>query len=118
AGRVRGGGAQTHEGRGHVLRRIVRRAVQHGLRIGMQSPFLAGLADTVIAQRGDAYPELAEHREQIHRALSAEEERFGETLERGMKLFDEAAASGAVSADDAFTLQATYGFPIELTTEL
>jgi len=108
----------SNEGRGYVLRRVVRRAVQHGLRIGMESPFLAGLADTVIEQMADAYPELREHRAHIHRVLSAEEERFGETLERGMKLFDEAAASGAISADDAFTLQATYGFPIELTTEL
>jgi alanyl-tRNA synthetase len=108
----------SNEGRGYVLRRIIRRAVQHGLRIGMRAPFLAGLADTVIEQMGDAYPELAEHRDQIHRILGAEEERFGETLERGMKLFEEAAARGAISGDDAFTLQATYGFPIELTVEL
>ncbi len=108
----------SNEGRGYVLRRIIRRAVQHGLRIGMRAPFLAGLADTVIEQMGDAYAELAEHRDQIHRILSAEEERFGETLERGMKLFEEAAARGAISGEDAFTLQATYGFPIELTVEL
>ncbi len=108
----------SNEGRGYVLRRIIRRAVQHGLRIGMRAPFLAGLADTVIEQMHDAYPELAEHRDQIHRILGAEEERFGETLERGMKLFEEAAARGAISGDDAFTLQATYGFPIELTVEL
>ncbi len=108
----------SNEGRGYVLRRIIRRAVQHGLRIGLQAPFLAGLADTVIDQMDDAYPELGEHREQIHRILGAEEERFGETLERGMKLFEEAAAGDAISGDDAFTLQATYGFPIELTVEL
>ena len=108
----------SNEGRGYVLRRIIRRAVQHGLRIGLEAPFLAGLADTVIEQMHDAYPELAEHRDQIHRILGAEEERFGETLERGMKLFDEAAARGAISGEDAFTLQATYGFPIELTVEL
>jgi alanyl-tRNA synthetase len=108
----------SNEGRGYVLRRIVRRAVQHGLRIGMKSPFLPGLAQTVIGQMGEAYPELVEHRDQITRVLAAEEERFAETLERGMKLFDEAAAGGAVSGDDAFTLQATYGFPIELTLEL
>jgi alanyl-tRNA synthetase len=108
----------SNEGRGYVLRRIIRRAVQHGLRIGMRAPFLAGLADTVIEQMHDAYPELAEHRGQIHRILGAEEDRFGMTLERGMKLFEEAAARGAISGDDAFTLQATYGFPIELTVEL
>jgi alanyl-tRNA synthetase len=108
----------SNEGRGYVLRRIIRRAVQHGLRIGLQAPFLSGLADTVIEQMADAYPELGEHRDQIHRILGAEEERFGETLERGMKLFDQAAGRGAISGEDAFTLQATYGFPIELTVEL
>ena len=108
----------SNEGRGYVLRRIIRRAAQHGLRIGMQPPFLAGLSDAVIEQMGDAYPELVEHRREIHDVLSAEEERFGETLERGMKIFEEAAARGKITGDDAFTLQATYGFPIELTQEL
>jgi alanyl-tRNA synthetase len=108
----------SNEGRGYVLRRIIRRAVQHGLRIGMRGPFLPGLAETVIEQMGEAYPELTEHRDQITRLLGAEEERFSETLERGMKLFEEAAARDAISAEDAFTLQATYGFPIELTVEL
>src|SRR5262249_32273913 len=103
----------SNEGRGYVLRRIVRRPGQHRPRIGREWPFLPGLADTVIEEMGTAYPELAAHRDQIHRALAAEEERFGETLERGMKLFEDAAAGGAVSAEDAFTLQATYGFPIE-----
>jgi alanyl-tRNA synthetase len=108
----------SNEGRGYVLRRIIRRAAQHGLRIGMQPPFLAGLSDAVIEQMGKAYPELVEHRREIHDVLSAEEERFGETLERGMKIFEEAAAHGEITGDDAFTLQATYGFPIELTQEL
>jgi alanyl-tRNA synthetase len=108
----------SNEGRGYVLRRIIRRAVQHGLRIGVQSPFLAGLADTVIEQMGDAYPELVQHRDQAHRVLTAEEERFAETLERGMRLFEEAAARGEITGQDAFALQATYGFPIELTREL
>jgi len=108
----------SNEGRGYVLRRVIRRAVQHGLRIGMQSPFLPGLADTVIEQMGDAYPELVEHAGEIRQILAAEEERFAETLERGMKLFEEAAARGEITGDDAFALQATYGFPIELTQEL
>src|SRR5437868_13873447 len=70
-------------------------------------------------QEGDAYPELGEQREQIHQVLSAEEERFAETLERGMKVFEEAASRGGdISGDDAFKLAATYGFPIELTVEL
>ena len=108
----------ANEGRGYVLRRIIRRAVQHGMRIGMNDAFVAGLADVVIDQMGDAYPELVEHRTQIQQVLAAEEERFGETLERGMMLFEEAAARGKITGDDAFTLQATYGFPIELTQEL
>ena len=84
----------SNEGRGYVLRRIIRRAAQHGLRIGMEAPFLPGLADTVIEQMGEAYPELVEHQREIRAVLAAEEERFGETLERGMKVFDEAAARG------------------------
>jgi alanyl-tRNA synthetase len=113
------GVAPLNEGRGYVLRRIIRRAAQHGLRIGMEAPFLGELSDAVIEQMGDAYPELVEHREQIHQVLSAEEERFAETLERGMKVFEEAASrAGDISGEDAFMLQATYGFPIELTIEL
>jgi alanyl-tRNA synthetase len=105
-------------GRGYVLRRIIRRAAQHGLRIGMKPPFLPALADVVIEQMGPAYPELLEHQEEIQRTLAAEEERFGETLERGMAKFEEAAAKGEITGEDAFNLQATDGFPIELTEEL
>ncbi len=112
------GVAPSNEGRGYVLRRVIRRAAQHGLRIGMESPFLPGLADVVIEQMGAAYPELIERRDEIHRVLAAEEQRFGETLERGMAIFEESAAKGEITGDDAFTLQATYGFPIELTQEL
>jgi alanyl-tRNA synthetase len=108
----------SNEGRGYVLRRIIRRAVQHGLRIGLESPFLPGLSDAVIEQMGDAYPEVVEQRGQIHEVLAAEEERFSETLARGMKVFDGLAARDAISGDDAFTLATTYGFPIELTQEL
>jgi len=112
------GVAPSNEGRGYVLRRVIRRAAQHGLRIGMEPPFLPGLADVVIEQMGAAYPELVQHRDEILRTLAAEEERFGETLERGMAIFEEAAAKGEITGDDAFDLQATYGFPIELTQEL
>jgi alanyl-tRNA synthetase len=108
----------SNEGRGYVLRRIIRRAAQHGLRIGMKPPFLPSLADVVIEQMGPAYPELVEHRDEIHRALAAEEERFGATLERGMAIFEEAAAKGEITAQDIFELQTTYGFPEELTREL
>jgi alanyl-tRNA synthetase len=112
------GVAPSNEGRGYVSRRVIRRAAQHGLRIGMEPPFLPGLADVVIEQMGAPYPELVEHRDEILRTLAAEEERFGETLERGMAIFEEAAAKGEITGDDAFDLQATYGFPIELTQEL
>jgi alanyl-tRNA synthetase len=108
----------SNEGRGYVLRRIIRRAAQHGLRIGMTPPFLPALADVVIEQMGPAYPELVEHREDIHRALAAEEERFGATLERGMAIFEELAAKGEITAEDLFELKTTYGFPEELTLEL
>jgi alanyl-tRNA synthetase len=115
---VADGVTPSNEGRGYVLRRVIRRAVQHGLRIGMEAPFLAGLADAVIEQMGEAYPELTEHRGEITQVLNAEEERFAETLERGMKIFEEAAAKGEITGDEAFTLQTTFGFPIELTQEL
>jgi alanyl-tRNA synthetase len=112
------GVAPSNEKRGYVLRRIIRRAAQHGLRLGMTPPFLPGLADVVIEQMGHAYPELVEHRNEIHRVLAAEEERFALTLERGMAKFEEAAAEGEIRGEDAFELAATDGFPIELTEEL
>ena len=108
----------SNESRGYILRRIIRRAVQQGSRIGLEAPFLARLAEVVIEQMGDVYPELAEHREAISEALTAEEERFSRTLERGMRLFDDVAERGAISGEDAFRLHDTYGFPLELTREL
>jgi alanyl-tRNA synthetase len=108
----------SNEGRGYVMRRIVRRAVQQAGRIGLETPFLSGLSDIVTEQMGDVYAELREHREQVHRVLAAEEERFAETLARGLRLFQEVAADGAVSGDEAFRLHDTYGFPLELTQEL
>jgi alanyl-tRNA synthetase len=111
--------APSNEGRGYVLRRIIRRAVQHGTRIGLESPFVARLADVVIEQMRGPYPEVDEHRAEIHRVLSAEEERFAETLQRGMRLFEEIAAKGGdIAGEDAFRLHDTYGFPLELTREL
>ncbi|HZR93350.1 MAG TPA: alanine--tRNA ligase [Gaiellaceae bacterium] len=110
--------APSNEGRGYVMRRIVRRALLQAGRIGLDSPFLAGLADAVVEQMGDAYPELREHRAEIHRILAAEEERFSETLARGLRLFEEVAAGGDISGEDAFRLHDTYGFPLELTQEL
>jgi alanyl-tRNA synthetase len=112
------GVAPSNEGRGYVMRRIVRRAVLQAGRIGLEPPFLAGLSDVVIEQMGEPYPELSEHRGEIHRMLAAEEERFSETLARGLRLFEEVAHDGTISGDDAFRLHDTYGFPLELTQEL
>src|SRR5213592_2908642 len=113
------GVAPSNEGRGYVMRRIIRRAVQQGARVGLEPPYLARLSDVVIEQMKDGYPELEEHRQEIHRILSAEEERFGKTLERGLRLFEEVARDGElISGEDAFRLHDTYGFPLELTREL
>jgi len=106
----------SNEGRGYVLRRIIRRAVHQARTIGLDD--LWRLGDVVVEQMGQWYPELPEHRERIRDVLRAEEERFTETLARGLKLFEEVAAAGAISGKDAFDLTATYGFPFELTSEL
>ncbi len=111
--------APSNEGRGYVMRRIIRRAVLQGDRVGLQAPYLAQLSDVVIEQMKDGYPELGEHRDEIHRILTAEEDRFGKTLERGLRLFEEIAQRrDVISGEDAFRLHDTYGFPLELTREL
>jgi alanyl-tRNA synthetase len=110
----------SNEGRGYVLRRIIRRAVQHGSRIGLEPPFVARLADVVIRLMRDSYPELEHDRDEIRRVLAAEEERFGQTLATGMRLFEDVLARSpdGISGEDAFRLHDTYGFPLELTREL
>ena len=113
------GVSPSNEGRGYVMRRIIRRAVQQASRIGLEPPYLGELSDVVIAEMASGYPELEEHRDDIHRILTAEEERFGRTLERGVRLFEETAAKGdVISGEDAFRLHDTYGFPLEVTLEL
>jgi alanyl-tRNA synthetase len=106
----------SNEGRGYICRRLLRRAIQHAQRIGLDRVYR--LPAVVVEQMGDAYPELKEHAAEIERVVRAEEERFTETLARGMKVFEELAAKEAISGQDAFTLAATFGFPIELTVEL
>jgi alanyl-tRNA synthetase len=106
----------SNEGRGYVLRRIIRRAVQQAQRIGLHD--VHRVSGVVVEQMAEAYPELAPKADEIARVLRQEEERFLETLERGLKLFDELASGEAISGEQAFTLQATYGFPVELTIEL
>ncbi|MCX6129836.1 MAG: alanine--tRNA ligase [Proteobacteria bacterium] len=109
----------ANEGRGYVLRRIIRRAVRYGKNIGMNKPFLYQACGFVIEQMADAYPELKEKRTFIERAVLAEEEQFFKTLERGLSLLDEEMAAlspkGELSGEVAFKLYDTYGFPLDLT---
>ncbi len=106
----------ANDGRGYIVRRLIRRAVQQGRRIGLDRVYR--LPGVVVEQMGDAYPELRQHAAEIERIVRAEEERFTETVDRGMKVFDELAGEASISGEQAFTLAATYGFPIELTIEL
>ncbi|HYI74198.1 MAG TPA: alanine--tRNA ligase [Gaiellaceae bacterium] len=106
----------SNEGRGYILRRIIRRAVQQAQSIGLRD--VHRLSGVVVEQMGAAYPELAPKADEIARVLRVEEERFLETLERGLRLFEELGSESAISGEQAFTLAATYGFPVELTAEL
>jgi alanyl-tRNA synthetase len=112
------GVAPSNEGRGYVLRRVIRRAVQFGRRLGLEPPFLYELADVVRGQMASVYPELEERRGEVGALIQGEEERFRETLARGEKLFEEVVAKGEIAPEDAFRLHDTYGFPWELTKEL
>jgi alanyl-tRNA synthetase len=105
-------------GREYVLRRIMRRAIYHGWLLGIRQNFMAGMTDTVVTQMGSIYPELVERKVTIHNVVDQEERRFRETLERGVRLFEEEAGrlSGkTVPGDVAFRLYDTYGFPLDLT---
>jgi alanyl-tRNA synthetase len=106
----------SNEGRGYVLRRVIRRAVQQARGIGLHDVWR--VSDVVADQMSAWYPELGENRDRIRETLKAEEERFTQTLERGMGLFEEVAARGAISGEEAFRLHDTFGFPLELTREL
>src|SRR5918994_1047893 len=106
----------SNEGRGYVLRRIIRRAVQQAQRIGLHD--VHRLSAVVVEQMADAYPELSAQAAEVAGVLRLEEERFLETLERGLKLFEELESESAITGEQAFTLAATYGFPVEMTAEL
>ncbi len=108
----------SNEGRGYVLRRVIRRAAQFGRRLGLVDPFLWQLAGLVREQMGAVYPELEQRQSEIEELIRAEEERFVETVDRGQKLFEEIVAKGELTGEDAFRLYDTYGFPLELTKEL
>ncbi len=110
----------SNEGRGSVLRRIIRRALRHGYKLGVRDLFFYRMVGALVDVMGAAYPELVEKREFVERALKAEEERFGMTLEQGMKLFEDVAAkaTGTIPGDQAFVLYDTYGFPVDLTADI
>ena len=114
----------SNEGRGYVLRRVIRRAVRHGRLLGVEGPFLTGIVDVVVEQMKGAYPELAERHQFIRRVVSQEEDRFIRTLQTGLSLLDrwvvEAKEGGlkALPGDLMFRLYDTYGFPMELSAEI
>ncbi len=116
------GATPSNEGRGYVLRRIIRRAIRHGYMLGCKDVFFYKLVPALIAQMGDAYPELKDGQARIERALKLEEEQFQRTLEQGMKLLDQAIAdlNGArvIAGEVVFKLYDTYGFPVDLTADI
>ena len=114
----------SNEGRGYVLRRLLRRASRHGRLIGLQEPFLHEVAATVATVMGDAYPELRTEEQRIREVIRSEEERFGETLEKGLVLLENATSKlkqdkkTVLPGDVAFRLYDTYGFPLDLTEDI
>ncbi|MDH5858911.1 alanine--tRNA ligase [Lampropedia aestuarii] len=110
----------SNEGRGYVERRIVRRAIRHGYKLGQKTPFFYKLVPDLVAQMGDAYPKLKEQQEHIANTLRQEEERFFETLANGMEILDNALAGGktTLAGEVAFKLHDTYGFPLDLTQDV
>lgn len=110
----------ANEGRGYVLRRIIRRAVRHGYKLGQSKPFFHKLVADLVKEMGDAYPELKEKQTQIEEALKNEESRFAQTLETGMALLENALAKGSKKLDGEiiFKLYDTYGFPYDLTADI
>jgi alanyl-tRNA synthetase len=110
----------SNEGRGYVLRRIIRRALRHGWMLGVRGDFFWKMVQPLVEQMGAAYPELAAKQAFVEDALRTEERRFGETLEHGMRVFDEVAAKSGdtIPGEDAFRLYDTYGFPVDLTADI
>ena len=114
----------SNEGRGYVLRRLIRRAARHGKLLGIQGTFLADLAKTVIRESKDGYPELEEKKEFILNVLTQEENKFGKTIDQGLSILNDmeenmkAQGVKVLSGEDAFKLYDTYGFPMDLTEEI
>jgi alanyl-tRNA synthetase len=111
----------SNEGRGYVLRRIIRRAVRHGNKLGATGPFFYRLVAALVAEMGDAYPELRAKQDQVAKTLEREEQQFAQTLDKGMQILEEAleAISGTqIPGDVVFKLYDTYGFPVDLTNDI
>jgi alanyl-tRNA synthetase len=109
-----------NEGRGYVLRRIIRRAIRHGYKLGQHQPFFHRIVADLDRAMGDAYPELRSSKDKVSEILRQEEERFAETLENGMGVLESALASGEklLDGDTVFKLYDTYGFPVDLTADI
>ena len=114
----------SNEGRGYVLRRLLRRAARHGRKLGIEGKFLANLSDTVIALSKDGYPELEEKKVMIFKVLTEEEDKFNKTIDQGLAILSDMeeemrkSGSDTLSGADAFKLYDTYGFPLDLTKEI
>jgi len=111
----------SNEGRGYVLRRIIRRAIRHGHKLGIRDVFFHKLVEVLASLMGDAYPELNEKKEQVAKVLLQEEERFAETLEQGMEILEQEIAvlkDKIIPGSVAFKLYDTYGFPVDLTADI
>lgn len=111
----------SNEGRGYVLRRLLRRAARHGKLLGLSGVFLCKIAETVIAENRSAYPELAQKQEMIVKVIRNEEESFAKTIDQGLEILNrlvDKLAMKTLSGDDAFLLNDTYGFPLDLTKEI
>ncbi len=109
----------SNEGRGYVLRRIIRRALRHGWMLGVRQPFFARMVAPLVEIMGAAYPELVAQQAHVERVLAAEESRFAETLDQGMRMLDAlVAGGGAIPGEAVFKLYDTYGFPVDLTADI
>ncbi|MCK4840421.1 MAG: alanine--tRNA ligase [Methylococcales bacterium] len=110
----------SNEGRGYVLRRIIRRAIRHGYRLGSQDVFFYKLVAPLVTEMGEAFPEIKQEQAQVERVLKKEEQRFAETLEQGMKILESCVAKiegKVIPGDIVFLLYDTYGFPVDLTAD-
>ncbi len=111
----------SNEGRGYVLRRIIRRAIRHGHKLGLREPFFYKLVDVLNQEMGDAYPELTKAKDQVKKVLKQEEERFAETLDQGMHILEQEIknlSGKTIPGEVVFKLYDTYGFPVDLTADV